>query len=60
MWFSPYLGIRSNVGGTPKRLVHNLLVQSFPRSSSRIEVFQRLFLILPPHTVTIQGMDSMF
>ena len=44
--FSPYLGIRSGWGvggGTPKGLVHNLLMQFFTLGSSKIEVFETCF-----------------
>ena len=44
--FSPYLGIRSRGGGSPKRLVHNLLMRSFTPDSSKIEVFETFLLIL--------------
>ena len=43
---SPYLGIRSGVGGgggAPKGLVHNLLMQFFTPGSSKIEVFKTGF-----------------
>ena len=45
MCFSPYLGIRSGVGGggSPKGLVHNLLMQFFTLGSSKIEVFESCF-----------------
>ena len=46
-WFSPYLGIRSG-GGSPKGLVHNLLMQFFTPDSSKIEVFETCFF----HVVT--------
>ena len=43
-WFSPYLGIRSGGGGgSPKGLVHNLLMQFFTPGSSKIEVFETCF-----------------
>ena len=42
--FSPYLGIGCGVGGgSPKGLVHNLLVQFFTLGSSKIEVFETCF-----------------
>ena len=42
--FSPDLGIRSRGGGgSPKRLVHNLLMQFFTFGSSKIEVFETCF-----------------
>ena len=41
--FSPYLGIRSGGGGSPKGLVHNLLMQFFTPGSSKIEVFETCF-----------------
>ena len=45
MCFSPYLGIRSRGGGggSPKGLVHNLLMQFFTLGSSKIEVFKTGF-----------------
>ena len=39
---SPYLGIRLG-GGSPKGLVHNLLMQFFTLGSSKIEVFETCF-----------------
>ena len=42
-WFSPYLGIRSKGGGSPKGLVHNLLMQFFTLGSSKIKVFETCF-----------------
>ena len=45
--FSPYLGIRSGGGGlSTKGWVHNLLIQFFTLGSSKIEVFEAIFLIL--------------
>ena len=41
-----FLGIRSRGGGSPKGLVHNLLMQFFTVDSSKIEVFETCFLIL--------------
>ena len=43
--FSPYLGIRFGGGGgaAPKGLVHNLLMQFFNLSSSKIKVFKTGF-----------------
>ena len=42
--FSAYLGIRSGgKGGSPKGLVHNLLMQLFTLGSSKIEVFETSF-----------------
>ena len=38
MWFSPYLGIGCRGGGSPKGLVHNLLMQFFTLGSSKIKV----------------------
>ena len=39
--FFTYLGIRSGGGGgSPKGLVHNLLMQFFTPGSSKIEVFE--------------------
>ena len=40
---SPYLGIRSGGGGSPKGLVHHLLMQLFTPDSSKIEVFETCF-----------------
>ena len=45
MCFSPYLGIRSGGWGSPKGLVHILLMQFFTLGSSKIEVFETCFLI---------------
>ena len=42
--FSSYLGIRSGGGGgSPKGLVHNLLMQFFTVASSKMEVFETCF-----------------
>ena len=41
--FSSYLGIRSSGGGSPKGLVHNLLMQFFTLDSSEIEVLETCF-----------------
>ena len=44
MCFSPHLGIRSGGwGGSPKGLVHNLLMQFFRVGSSKMEVFEMYF-----------------
>ena len=43
MCFSPYLGIGRGGGGSPKGLVHNLLMQFFTLDSSKIEVFETYF-----------------
>ena len=44
MCFSPYLGIGCGGGhGSPKGLVHNLLMQFFTVGSSKIEVFETYF-----------------
>ena len=45
MCFSPHLCIRSGGGGggSPKGLVHNLLMQFFTLGSSKIEVFETYF-----------------
>ena len=44
MCFSPYLGIgRTGRGGSPKGLVHNLLVRFFTLGSSKIEVLETCF-----------------
>ena len=44
MCFSPYLGIGWGGGGSPKGLVHNLLMQFFDPDNSKIEVFKTFFL----------------
>ena len=43
--FSPDSGIRSGGGGggSPKGLVHNLLMQFFTLGSSKMEVFETFF-----------------
>ena len=43
--FSPDMGIRSGGGGggSPKGLVHNLLMPFFTPDSSKIEVFETCF-----------------
>ena len=41
--FSPYLGVRSGGGGSPKGRVHNLLMQFFTPDSSKMEVFETCF-----------------
>ena len=44
--FSPYLGISrtgGGGGGSPKGLIHNLLMQFFTPCSSTIEVFETCF-----------------
>ena len=43
MCFSPYLGIRSGGGVSPKGRVHNLLMQFFTLGSSKIEVLETSF-----------------
>ena len=40
MCFSPYLSLTSGGGGSPKGLVHNLLMEFFTLGSSKIEVFE--------------------
>ena len=40
MCFAPYFGIGLGGGGSPKGLVHNLLMQFFTLGSSKIEVFE--------------------
>ena len=41
MCFSPYLSLTSGGGGgSPKGLVHNLLMEFFTPGSSKIEVFE--------------------
>ena len=48
--FRPYLGVFHHIGvlgggggGSPKGLVHNLLMQFFTLDSSKIEVFKTFF-----------------
>ena len=41
--FSPDLGIRSKGGGSPKGLVHNLLMQFVTLGTSKMEVFETCF-----------------
>ena len=41
--FSPFLGVRSGGGGSPKGRVHNLLMQFFTPDSSKMEVFETYF-----------------
>ena len=43
MCFSPLGGGEGSPGGSPKGLVHNLLVQFFTPCSSKIEVFETYF-----------------
>ena len=44
MCFSPYLGIGCRGGGgSPKGLVHNLLMQFFTLESSKVKVFKTFF-----------------
>ena len=43
MCFSPYLGIGCGGGGSPKGLVHNLLMQLLTLDSSKIEVCKTYF-----------------
>ena len=43
MCFSPHLGIGCVWGGSPKGLVHNLLLQFFTPDSSKIEVSETYF-----------------
>ena len=43
-------------GGSPKGLVHNLLMQFFTLGSSKIEVFETYFSDVFTHNLTIQGM----
>ena len=45
MCFSPYLGIGCRGGGSPKKWVHDVLLQLFTLDSSKIEVFEKKFLI---------------
>ena len=59
---SRYLGIGCRVegGGGPKGLLHNLLLQLFSVRSSKIQVSEtHCFLILRPHKMTIQPIESM-
>ena len=42
--FFTCLGNRSGLGGPPKGLVHNLLVQFFTLGSSKNEVFETCFI----------------
>ena len=46
MCFSPYLSLTSGGGGggSPKGLVHNLLMEFFTLGSSKIEVFEPYIL----------------
>ena len=54
MCFSPDLGIRSGggggggAGGSPKGLVHNLLMQFCTLGSSKIKVFESYFYDIVP------------
>ena len=43
MCFSPYWGIWCRGGGSPKGLVHNVLMQLFTLGSSKVEVFETYF-----------------
>ena len=43
--FSPYLGISSGGGVSPKGLVHNLLMQFITPGGSKIEVSKLVFLM---------------
>ena len=43
-------------GGSPKGLVDNVLMQFFALDSSKIEVFDLIFLILSSPKMTIQAM----
>ena len=43
MCFSPYLGIRSLGGGSPRGLAHNPLMQFFTPDNSKREVFETCF-----------------
>ena len=45
MCLSPYLGIGSGGRGSPKGLVHNLLVRFFTSGSSKSEVFETIFFL---------------
>ena len=45
MCFSPYLGIGRRGGGVSQGTVQNLLMQIFTLRSSKIEFFNRIFLI---------------
>ena len=44
MCFPPYLGIGWGGGGSPKGMVHNLLMQFFTLDSSKMEVFETYFV----------------
>ena len=46
MFFTPIWVLGRGGGGSPKGLVHNLLMQFFTPGSSKIEVFETCFLIL--------------
>ena len=60
--FRPYLGVFHHIwvlgggGGSPKGLVHNLLMQFFTLDSSKIEVFKTCFFILGPPNMTMPAM----
>ena len=43
MCFSPYLGMGCEGGGSPKGLIHNMLMQFFTLGSSKIEVSELYF-----------------
>ena len=43
--FSPYWGIRSGGGGSPKGRAHNLLMYFFTLDSPEIEVLETFFLM---------------
>ena len=43
MCFSPYLGMGTRGGGSPKGLVDDLLVQFFTLDTSKIEVVESIF-----------------
>ena len=48
MCFSSYLGVeREGAGGSPKGLVHNLLMPFFTLGSSKLEVSETYFFDIP-------------
>ena len=49
MCFSPYLGVRwgdGEGGGSPKGLLHNLLVQFFILGIPKVKVFETFFFLI--------------
>ena len=61
MCFSPYLGIRSRGGVSPKGLVHNLLMLFFTLDSSKIKVFETCFydIVITYFGCVLLGVDSL-